>query len=87
MYLFIRQERQRHKWTQEYVAQNVGLTKTAIHDIETGKQKPSYDVLVKLEDLFHKNHRKLFAVVDDTPISRKEDTTKRKKNQGVKKNE
>jgi len=75
MYLNIRQERQKRKWTQEYVAKKVGLTKTAIHDIETGKQKPSYDVLVKLEDLFHKNHRKLFAVADDTPISQQNNST------------
>ncbi len=76
MYLNIRQERQKHNWTQEYVAQKVGLTKTAIHDIETGKQLPSYKVLVKLEDLFNLNHRQLFAVVDDTPNSHSNHTTK-----------
>lgn len=61
----IRQEREARGWTQEYVAQQIGLTKTSVHDIETGKQKPSYNVLVKLEDLFQRNHRQLFAVVDD----------------------
>lgn len=76
MYLNIRQERQKRHWTLAYVAQRVGLTKTAIHDIETGKQLPSYKVLVKLEDLFHKNHRQLFAVVDETPNSQENDTTK-----------
>lgn len=69
MYLKIRQERQNRNWTQTYVAHKVGVTKTAIHDIETGKQKPSYNVLVKLEDLFQKNHRQLFAAIDDTPNS------------------
>ena len=65
MKLIIRQEREARGWTQEYVAQQIGLTKTSVHDIETGKQKPSYNVLVKLEDLFQRNHRQLFAVVDD----------------------
>ena len=29
--------------------------------LETGKRKPSYEVLVKLEDLFGMTHRELFA--------------------------
>jgi DNA-binding XRE family transcriptional regulator len=45
--------------------------KQAIHDIETGKQKPSYDVLLKLLALFnveHKNIFQLFAPVEnETP--------------------
>jgi DNA-binding helix-turn-helix protein len=76
MYLNIRQERKKHNWTQEYVANKVGVTKTAIHDIETGQRKPSYNVLVKLEDLFHKNHRQLFAVVDDAPNSQENNNMK-----------
>jgi transcriptional regulator with XRE-family HTH domain len=68
-YLNIRQERinKGKHWTQEYVGQQVGLTKVAIHDIETGKQKPSYDVLVKLETLFGKDHRYLLAQATDPP--------------------
>jgi len=69
MYLKIRQERQQHGWTQEYVAKQVGITNQAVNLIETGQRKPSYDVLVKLEDLFQKSHRQLFAVTDDTPNS------------------
>lgn len=66
MILNIRQERIRRGWTQQYVADLVGLSKTAIHDIEKGKQKPSYDVLVKLLDLFGYNDpRQLFATVDE----------------------
>lgn len=57
----IRAERLRRKWTQEYVAKRIGLTKTAICDIEKGKQKPSYEVLLKLEDLFGMTHRELFS--------------------------
>jgi transcriptional regulator with XRE-family HTH domain len=66
MYLKLRQERLKHHWTQEYVAECVGTTKQAIQLLETAKSKPSYDVLVKLENLFKLNHRQLFAVVDDT---------------------
>lgn len=65
MLLKIRQERLRRRWTQEYVADKAGISVPAFQYLETGKCKPSYDVLVKLEDLFHMGHRKLFAVVDD----------------------
>ena len=75
MYLNIRKERLKHHWTQEQVAQKIGITEQAVQLIETGQRKPSYDVLVKLEDLFHKNHRKLFAVADDTPISQQNNST------------
>jgi len=65
MILKIRQERIKKDWSLKYVADYAGLSVPAIHDIETGRRKPSYDVLVKLEDLFRLNHRRLFAVADD----------------------
>lgn len=34
--------------------------------LETGLTKPSFDVLIKLEDLFHMNHRKLFGAARRT---------------------
>ena len=43
--------------------------------IEIGRRNPSYDVLVKLEDLFHKSHRQLFAVADE---HQEQDTKKNK---------
>lgn len=64
MLLMLRQERIRRGWTQGYVAGQAGLSLTAIQKIETGQRKPSYDVLVKLEDLFQMNHRNLFAKED-----------------------
>lgn len=76
MYLNIRQERQERNWTQKYVANKVGVTKATIQMLETGQRNPSYDVLVKLEDLFNLNHRQLFAVVDETPNSQQNDTTR-----------
>ena len=70
MKLAIRQVREKRGWTQKYVADKAGITQAMLQKIETGKRKPSYDVLVKLEDLFHMSHRKLFGA--ETP-----DNTKR----------
>lgn len=61
MLLKIRQERLKCNWMQEYVANVAGVTVPAIQYLETGKCKPSYDVLVKLEDLFQMGHRELFG--------------------------
>ena len=67
MQLRIRQERINKGWTLEYVAKQVGITKSAVHDLETERCKPSYEVLVKIENLFGKTHRELFAVASDNP--------------------
>ena len=70
MNTMLRQERKNRGWTQDYVAQQIGITKTAVHDIETGRRKPSYDVLVKLLDLFgYKDPRELFAEAPEPPNS------------------
>ena len=62
MNLKLRQERLRRDWTQEYVAKKTDVTKATIQMIETGRRKPSYDVLVKLLDLFnYDDPRKLFS--------------------------
>lgn len=60
MILKLRQERIKRDWKLSDVAEKVGTTKATIQMLETGHRKPSYDVLVKLEDLFHMSHRKLF---------------------------
>ena len=65
MTLVIRQERINKGWTLEYVAKQIGITKSAFRLIETAKRRPSYEVLVKLEDLFGKSHRELFAPATD----------------------
>lgn len=62
MSLKIRQERIQRGWTQGFAARQIGLTKAAYRNIETGQRKPSYDVLIQLLDLFDYNDpRKLFA--------------------------
>ena len=58
--LLLRQERISHDWTQEFVATQLGVTNQAVNLIETGQRKPSFDVLVKLEDLFCMDYRDLF---------------------------
>ena len=60
--LNIRQKRINKGWTQGYVGQQVGVTKTAIHDIETGRRKPSYNVLIKLFTLFGVEYNKVFEL-------------------------
>lgn len=67
MYIMLRQERIKKGWKQSEVAHSIGISKQMMNDIEAGRRKPSYDVLVKLENLFHKSHRQLFAVADETP--------------------
>ena len=67
MITILRQERIGRQWTQEYVAEKIGITKTAIQYLETGRCKPSYDILIKLLDLFGYNDpRQLFAEADET---------------------
>ena len=61
MFLVMRQERIRRGWTQDYVAEKIGTSKATVQMLETGKRKPSYDVLVKLLDLFnYSDPRELF---------------------------
>lgn len=54
-------ERKARGWTQEFVAGKISITPEAVSMLETGQRKPSYDVLVKLEDLFGLPHRQLFG--------------------------
>ena len=65
MYLKLRQERLSRRWTQQFVADSVGVSKQTIHDIETGRRKPSYSVLLGLEELFETGHRNLMKEVED----------------------
>ena len=64
----MRQERINRGWSREFIAEATGVSAEAIRLIEIGERNPSYPVLVKLEDLFHMSHRKLFgaATPDNT---------------------
>ncbi len=62
MKLMLRQEREARHWTLEFVARQIGITKATVQMLETGQRKPSYNVLVKLLDLFeYSDPRKLFG--------------------------
>ncbi len=45
--------RLKNHWTQEYIAKKIGITKQAYSNIETGKRKPSYKVIIELQNLFN----------------------------------
>ncbi len=66
--LKIRQERKNNHWTQLYVAEKIGTTKQTVQYLETGKIKPSYEILVKLENLFNLSHRELFEQLPNENI-------------------
>lgn len=62
----LEQERIKRGITREQLAKKIGITSEAIRLLEVGKRKPSYDVLVKLLDLFgYSDPRLLFAVTDE----------------------
>lgn len=60
----LRQERLKRGWTQEFVGKQIGIHKSSVLRIETLQNKPSYDVLIKLQDLFGLYRCDLLALVD-----------------------
>ena len=44
MNLVLRQERISRGWTQHFVAEQIGTTKTTVQMLETGQRKPSYQI-------------------------------------------
>ena len=69
--LQIRLERIDRDWTMVEVANRVGITKQSMHQIEIGANKPSYPVLIKLENLFGKSHRELLKPAEADAVSAK----------------
>ncbi len=64
MLLLIKQERINKGWSQQYVADTIGISKQMVHDLEVGRRKPSYKVLIKLEKCFGMDHKELFSLCD-----------------------
>lgn len=58
--MYIAQERVHREWTQEYVAEKIGVSNQTVCDWENRRRYPSFLVLVKLEDLFEMDYRDLF---------------------------
>lgn len=65
MALRLEHERKKHGWTRKDLAEKLGVSETQVWYLETGKRKPSYTTLVKLEDIFKKSHRQLFTEADN----------------------
>ena len=68
MQTLLKHERQKRGWTIENVARQIGVTKQSVHKIEIGKNKPSYDVLLKICKLYkvpHEEVEQLFTVAAD----------------------
>ena len=66
MKIMLRQERIQRGWTQEYVAEKCGVSPQSVCDWDIYRRKPSFDVLVKLVELFgYDDFRLLFAPVDE----------------------
>lgn len=66
----LKYERIRKGWTQQELADMIGVTKSTIHRIETLQRKPSYDVLISLRTLFNLHDGDLLQQIpDDVPFS------------------
>lgn len=61
----LKYERLRKGWTQQELADKVGVTKSTIHRIETQQRKPSYDVLISLRTLFDLHDGDLLQQIPD----------------------
>lgn len=63
----MRYERINKGWTLDYVSMQVGISNQAVSKIELMKTKnPSYNIIIKLENLFGLSHRELFSLVENT---------------------
>ena len=49
----IRQRREKQGWTQQVLAEKVGITGAFLSEIETGKKRPSYETLSRLATVFN----------------------------------
>lgn len=56
----LKQNRLDRKWTQQYVADIIEITKATYSNIETQKRSPSLKVALKLQSLFGLPIEKLF---------------------------
>lgn len=65
----MRYERVNRGWTLDYVANQIGISNQAVSKIELQQTRnPSYNIIVKLENLFNLSHRELFSLVEDYNI-------------------
>ena len=55
----IKQIRLKNKWTQQYVADQIGITKSAYSNIENQNRSPSLKVALQLQNMFGLSIEKL----------------------------
>ncbi len=55
----LKQIRLENKWTQQYVADKIGITKSAYSNIENQNRSPSLKVALQLQNLFGMSIEKL----------------------------
>lgn len=48
----LKQIRLNNGWTQQYVADYLGITKATYSNIETGKRNPSLDLALRIQKMF-----------------------------------
>lgn len=55
----LKQIRLDNKWTQQYVANKLGITKAAYSNIENGNRSPSLKLAIQIQKLFGKTIEEL----------------------------
>lgn len=63
-------ERKARKWTQRFVAEQLGITVRAYQYYERDERDPPKDTIDKLEDLFGIRQRELLVRENSTIVSR-----------------
>ena len=67
----LKQIRLENKWTQQYVADKIGITKSAYSNIENQNRSPSLKVAIQLQNLFGLSSEKLLENKNSNPAPTK----------------
>lgn len=67
----LKQIRLENKWTQQYVANKIGITKSAYSNIENKNRSPSLKVALQLQNLFGMSIEKLLESKNSNPTPTK----------------
>lgn len=67
----LKQIRLENKWTQQYVADKIGITKSAYSNIENQNRSPSLKVAIQLQNLFGLSIEKLLENKNSNPTPTK----------------
>lgn len=52
------------KWTQKYVAEQLGVTRQTIHSLEASKYNPSLILALEIAELFEKRIEEIFSLTE-----------------------